>query len=256
MVLTGCAWDLVPVYSEAPPRANVGETSKEWTGVFAAPLQWGVSHSCLPHAGQTVPGAGHTWREELKGPVMLRPTYPITTARLLLRPFTMDDLDALYAIQSRPDVTRYLYWEPRTRDEVSEAIATRVQRTALEAEGDTLVLAIELRETGALVGDVNLHWLSEAHRQGEIGFVLHPDYHGQGYAREAAVEMLRLGFEGLRMHRIIGRCDGANGASARLMERLGMRREAHLRQNEFVKGEWCDEFVYAMLADEWQALKD
>ncbi len=186
---------------------------------------------------------------------MLRPTYPIITARLLLRPFTMDDLDELHAIQSRADVTRYLYWNPRTRDEVAQAIATRAQRTALEAEGDTLVLAIELRETGAMIGDVNLHWLSEVHKQGEIGFVLHPRHHGRGYAREAAVEMLRLGFEGLSLHRIIGRCDGANGASARLMERLGMRREAHFRQNEFVKGAWCDEYVYAMLADKWQTLK-
>lgn len=187
---------------------------------------------------------------------MLRPTYPITTARLLLRPFAIDDLDALYAIQSRPDVNRYLYSDPRTREEVAEVIATRARRTALEAEGDTLVLAIELRDTGALVGDVNLHWLSDVHKQGEIGFVLHPNYHGQGYAREAAVEMLRLGFEGLGLHRIIGRCDGRNDASAGLMGRLGMRREAHLRENEFVKGEWCDELVYAMLNDEWQALKD
>ena len=186
---------------------------------------------------------------------MLRPTYPITTARLLLRPFNMDDLDALYAIQSRPDVTRYLYWNPRSRDEVAEAIATRAQRTALEAEDDILVLAIELRDSGTLVGDVNLHWLSAEHQQGEIGFVLHPEYHGRGYAREAAVEMLRLGFEGLGLHRVIGRCDGANEASARLMERLGLRREAHFRQNEIVKGAWCDEYVYAMLAGEWQALK-
>ena len=54
--------------------------------------------------------------------------------------------------------------------------------------------------------------------------------------------------------RIIGRCDGRNAASAKAMERLGMRREAHLRENEMVKGEWCDELVYAMLVDEWRAL--
>lgn len=184
---------------------------------------------------------------------MLRPTYPIDTARLRLRPFTLDDLDALHAIQSRPDVVRYLYWEPRSRDDVYEALAARARHTALEAEGDTLVLALERRDSGALIGDVNLHWLSAAHRQGEIGFVLHPDHHGHGYGREAAIEMLRLGFEGLRLHRIIGRCDARNAASAHLLERLGMRREAHLRQNEFVKGEWCDEYVYALLAAEWTA---
>src|SRR5579884_1333085 len=183
---------------------------------------------------------------------MLRPVYPIETPRLLLRPFTPDDLEALYAIQSRPDVTRYLYWEPRSRDEVAESLAARARRTTIEAAGDTLVLAVERRDTGAMIGDVNLHWLSEEHRQGEIGFVLHPDQHGRGYGREAAVEMLRLGFEGLGLHRIIGRCDGRNEASARLMERLGMRREAHFRENEIVKGEWCDEYVYAMLSSEWR----
>lgn len=187
---------------------------------------------------------------------MLRPTYPIATRRLLLRPFTMDDLEALHAIQSRPDVTRYLMWGPRSLGEVRDVLAKRARTTTLEAEGETLVLAMGLPDSGALVGDVNLHWISFEHRQGEIGFVLHPDHHGQGLAGEAAAVMLRLGFEELGLHRIIGRCDGRNAASAKVMERLGMRREAHFRQNEIVKGEWTDELVYALLADEWPAARD
>jgi RimJ/RimL family protein N-acetyltransferase len=182
---------------------------------------------------------------------MLKPAYPITTSRLLIRPFTMDDLDDLHAIQSREDVARYLYWGPRTREEVAEKLAERTGMTVLEKDGDSLVLAVELRESGALIGDVNLWWLSEEHRQGEFGFVLHPDHHGHGYAGEAATEMLRLGFEGLGLHRITGRADGRNTASARVMEKLGMRREAYFVQNEIVKGEWTDEVVYAMLASEW-----
>jgi RimJ/RimL family protein N-acetyltransferase len=67
--------------------------------------------------------------------------------------------------------------------------------------------------------------------------------------------MLRLGFEGLGLHRIVGRCDARNRASAKVMERLGMRREAYFRQNEIVRGEWTDELVYAMLADEWPATR-
>jgi len=182
---------------------------------------------------------------------MLRPDYPIATPRLLLRPFGQDDLDDLYAIQSREDVNRYLYWSPRTRVEVAGVITKRAAMSTLEGEGDILVLAVELRETGAVIGDVNLAWQSEEHRQGEFGFVFHPDQHGRGYAGEAAVEMLRLGFEGLGLHRIVGRADGRNKASARLMEKLGLRREAHFVQNEVVKGEWTDEVVYAMLASEW-----
>jgi RimJ/RimL family protein N-acetyltransferase len=184
---------------------------------------------------------------------MLRPTYPIETPRLRLRPFAADDLDALYAIQSRADVARYLYWNPRSREEVGEVLMARARQATIGIEGDTLVLAIERRDSGTVIGDVNLSWRSAAHRQGEFGFVLHPDHWGRGYGREAASEMLRLGFEELGLHRIIGRCDARNDASARLMQRLGMRHEAHFRQNEFVKGEWCDEYVYALLASEWAA---
>ena len=182
---------------------------------------------------------------------MLRPSYPIITDRLILRPFTEDDFDAMHAYQSLPEVTRYLYWGVRDRAATAEALARRTSMSLLEKEGDVLVLAVLLRETGELVGDVNLCWLSEANKQGEFGFVFNPAYHGRGYAREAAVEMLRLGFERLGLHRIIGRCDGRNEASARLMAKLGMHREAHFVENEIVKGEWTDELVYAMRAPEW-----
>jgi RimJ/RimL family protein N-acetyltransferase len=80
---------------------------------------------------------------------------------------------------------------------------------------------------------------------------MHPAYSGHGYATEASAELLRLGFERLGFHRVVGRCDARNTASASLMERLGMRREAHFRQNEFIKAEWTDQLVYAILATEW-----
>lgn len=184
---------------------------------------------------------------------VLRPDYPIITPRLILRPCHLDDLDAVYAYQSRPEVSRYLYWDVRSRDEVADVVAQRVSSPTLEREGDILVLAVVIREAGTLIGDVNLSWLSREHRSGEFGFVFNPDHHGHGYAAEAAVEMLRLGFDGLGLHRIIGRCDGRNAASAKLMEKLGMRREAHFVRNEIVKGEWTDELVYAMLAEEWRS---
>jgi RimJ/RimL family protein N-acetyltransferase len=185
---------------------------------------------------------------------MLHPTYPLFTERLVLRPFRDDDLDAFHDIQSRPDVVRYLLWEAKTRDEAREMLGRRMLQTAIDKEGDGLHLAADLRATDELVGHISLFYGSEEHRQGEVGFVIHPDHHGRGYATEGARLMLRLGFEGLGLHRIIGRCDARNISSARVMERLGMRREAHLIENEFIKGEWTDEFIYAMLDREWAAL--
>ncbi len=96
-----------------------------------------------------------------------------------------------------------------------------------------------------------MFWVSEEHRTGEIGFVVKPAEQGRGYATEMAAEMMRLGFEDLGLRRVIGRLDARNTASARVLEHLGMRREALLVENEWVKGEWCSELDYALLADEW-----
>lgn len=181
-----------------------------------------------------------------------RPT--IETDRLTLRPFRDDDLDDLYAFHSLPEVARFVYWEARSRDETRDALAVKIRQAELVKEGEGLTLAAVLRDQGTVIGDVHLRWLSEQHRQGEIGFVFNPTYQGHGYAAEAAREMLRLGFEHLGLHRIMGRCDALNLASARLMERLGMRREAHFIENEIFKGAFGDEYVYAMLSREFAAL--
>lgn len=183
---------------------------------------------------------------------MTAPTYPILTDRLAVRPFADSDLAATIALYKVPEVLRYLYVGPRTDDEIAKSLEQRREKTDLKAEGDKLILAIELRETGACIGEVILVWLSEVHKSAEIGFLLHPDYQGKGYAREATLPLLKFGFEAMDFHRIIGRCDGRNAPSARLMEKLGMRREAHLIENEFIKGEWTDEFVFAMLQTEWR----
>jgi RimJ/RimL family protein N-acetyltransferase len=184
---------------------------------------------------------------------VLRPDYPIQTQRLILRPFAESDLDDLYAMQSRPEVARYLYWEPRDREQVRQALLSMVRGWALTAEGDVLALAVVLPATDTVIGDVILRWSSVEHRQGEVGYVFHPSYGGRGFATEAATAVLRLGFDDLRLHRIFGRIDSRNTASARVLERLGMRREAHFVQNEVVKGEWTDEVVYALTEDEWHA---
>ena len=182
-------------------------------------------------------------------------TYPIETERLYLRPFEDADLDDLHAFYSRPDVARYLYWEAKDLEETRESLAAKKKRTELGETGSSIILAVVLKETNVLIGEVMIFLRSVENRQGEIGFVFHPNYHGRGYATEAAKEALRLGFETAKLHRIYGRCDPRNDGSWKLMERLGMRREAHFVHNEIFKGEWGDELHYAILESEWRARK-
>jgi RimJ/RimL family protein N-acetyltransferase len=186
---------------------------------------------------------------------VLRPTYPIRTPRLALRPFTRDDLDAVHTYVSDPEVVRFLYWEVAAdRATARKMLDGKIGHWSLDEAGQSLILAVERVEPpgdGVLIGEVVLKWLSREHRQGEVGFVVTPAHQGHGYAAEAARAVLALAFGDLGLHRVIGRCDPRNTASARVMERLGMRREAHFVQNEIFKGEWGDEYVYAMLAAEF-----
>jgi RimJ/RimL family protein N-acetyltransferase len=172
---------------------------------------------------------------------------------LRLRPFAEHDLDALFAYQSREDVARFLYWGPRTREEVRDALRLKIASREIRAEGDVLALAVDLKTSGETIGDVILRLTSEPHRTAELGYVIHPDHQGNGYAAEAAAVLLRIAFEDLSLHRVVAGLEARNAASARVLEKLGMRREAHFVENEFVKGEWQSAIEYAILEREWRA---
>lgn len=149
-----------------------------------------------------------------------------------------------------PRVVRFLYEEPLSRAESVTHLEQRFD-ARLPDEGAWLNLAVE--HEGAYLGEVGLKLVSVMHRQCEVGYVFLPESAGRGYATEATAAMVALAFDELDAHRVCGRLDARNDASARLLERLGMRREALLRENEFVKGEWTDELVYAITEDEWKA---
>jgi RimJ/RimL family protein N-acetyltransferase len=172
---------------------------------------------------------------------------------LLLRPFEEGDLQAVYEMQSDEEVVRYLYYDTRSLDEVRPSLARKIAGVAVSGEGDGLAAAAVLRDTGELVADISLWLASEGHAQGELGFVVHPAHQRKGYATEASRPILDFAFSTMGLHRVIGRLEARNIASARVMEKLGMRREAHLIENEWVKDEWQSELVYAMLARDWTA---
>lgn len=175
------------------------------------------------------------------------------TERLLLRPFEKGDLEGFFDIHRRPEVHRYLYGKPLDREAAAVKLDRKIANRKIEKHGDGLALAVVLKSSGVLVGALSLQLVSEAHRQGEIGFVFHPDHHGKGYAGEAASYLLDIAFRQLGLHRVVGQCEARNTASARVLEKLGMRREGHLIENEFVKGEWQSEIIYAILDREWAA---
>ena len=170
----------------------------------------------------------------------------IETERLLLRPFAPDDLAAVHDIHRRPEMVRWLYEDAaRTVEDDRPWLEGRIRRVRFGLSGDGLGFAA-VRD-GTVIGDLSLTLTSAEHRQGEIGFLVHPAHQGRGYATEAAAALLELAFGTFALHRVVGRLEARNLASARVLEKVGMRREAHLVENELVKGEWQSELVYAAL---------
>ena len=185
----------------------------------------------------------------------LHPSYPLRSPRLALRPVSEQDVEALVAYRSLPEVCRYVPFEPMDAAAVRDRVHGMWARQALESQGEALTLGVELSASGELIGDVILMWHSLEHRGGEIGYVFNPAFAGQGYATEAAHRVLHLAFDDLGLHRVMARVDADNHSSARLAARLGMRQEAHLVQNEWFKGRWSDELDFAILEAEWRATR-
>lgn len=168
------------------------------------------------------------------------------TKRLIARRFVMSDLEAILAWKSDPEVARYEYWQPYTAAAVHAELLKLVNRPP-GAIGVWNEYGLELKAEGRLVGSVSLRLSDPVHRQAEIGFKLLPSEQGKGYATEGGRGLLANAVS-LGAHRIFSVVDARNASSIALLERLGLRLEAHFRENCFVKGEWCDELVYAVLA--------
>jgi [ribosomal protein S5]-alanine N-acetyltransferase len=170
-------------------------------------------------------------------------TLSIETERLRIRLFTADDWQAVHSYTSDPGVMAYLREGAMTEVQTKQLIAKSMSEEAR-------AYAVDLRAEDRLIGDVGFHpWF--APRIYEIGWVFHPRYHGQGYATEAAAALLRYGFESLSVHRVIANCQPENTPSWRVMEKLGMQREAHFRKCIYRDETWWDEYLYALLEEEW-----
>lgn len=175
---------------------------------------------------------------------------PVITKRLIIRRMQENDLPDFLAYQTHPLVLQYMPVEAMTEE---QAISFLAQQAIVEIgdNGGYIAFGIYHRDDAKIIGEVGIYLLPKIKSQGEIGWSLHPKYQGFGYATEAAEVLLAYGFAQLELHRITSGCDLRNVASFRLMERLGMRREGHLRQSKFMKDAWQDEYIYALLHHEW-----
>lgn len=171
-------------------------------------------------------------------------TSPIETERLRIRRFTRDDWPAVHEYTSDAQVMFYLPEGQMSEEQIRKFVT---ENAGDQAQAHAVVHRVEDR----LIGHIIFHpWFAE--RIYEIGWVFHPRYHGQGYATEAAAALLRYGFESLGVHRVIATCQPENVASWRVMEKLGMQREGHLRKCIYRdENTWWDEYFYAILEEEW-----
>jgi RimJ/RimL family protein N-acetyltransferase len=174
----------------------------------------------------------------------------LTTERLLLREFIANDWDAVFAYQSDTRYLRYAPWNSRLREHVERLVHDFIGWQH-EQPRCKFQLAILLQTTHLLIGTCGIRMATAYAQAAELGYELHPDYWGQGYATEAARGMLAFGFRTLRLQRVWAQCVAQNTASARVLERLGMRYTRRLRKHTWMQNRWWDMLVYAIPKAEW-----
>jgi len=174
----------------------------------------------------------------------------ISARRLVLRRLSPADAAAMYAYRADPDVSRYQNWEPLNVDEIHRFIEG-LAGFGPDTPGRWFQLGVFHRDTGQLMGDCGIHVPAADPRQAEIGITLAPAFQGQGLASEALRALLGFLFEDLGKHRVFGSVDPRNLPSVALLERVGLRREAHHIESLWFKGAWADDLIYAMLRREW-----
>ncbi len=180
----------------------------------------------------------------------------LETPRLFLRTFEDRDTAIFASYRSDPEIARYQGWEAPYSLEQAARFVAEMKSLQPGIPGRWYQIAIENKSSREFIGDCAFQILLEDQRQAEIGFTLARAYQGQGYATEAATHLLEYLFTNLTIHRVRANCDPENKASARLLERLGMRHEGHFIESLWLKGRWYDEDWYAILRREWRLRRE
>lgn len=175
-------------------------------------------------------------------------TIPIHTARLTLRDFVASDFDAIHAYASDAAVTRFMFYGPRSTADTQAYLDLML---ASQREVPRLIweLGVVVSAENCLIGACDL--TVENTNEADLGFVFGRDAWGRGYATEAAQALVRAAFEELGVTRVFATCDIANTASARVLEKAGLRCEATLERHKHARDRWWTSFLYALRRDEW-----
>lgn len=179
----------------------------------------------------------------------------IETERIRLRKFRESDADAFLKYRTNPRVVLYQGegWGDYQYEQAVE-FAKEQSNSEPDVPDTWFQIAIELKNTGDMVGDCAIHTLAQGINQVEIGFTIDPEYQNKGYGHEAVKCLLKYIFETLNKHRVIAVTDVRNTNSIKLLEKIGMRREGHFIKNAWYRGEYVDEYLYAMLKEEWDRI--
>lgn len=179
--------------------------------------------------------------------------FHLESPRLVIRNFCDPDLETFVAYRNLPEVAIYQGWKlPFPREKALELFENVKNKDAV-GQGDSIQLAIELKSTGELIGDVGIFVFRYDERQARIGFTIVPAYWRRGFATEATTRLLGYLFDECDFHRVSADCDVLNTGSWKMLEKVGFRREAHhVSSYPMGKNQWNDEYVYAMLASEWK----
>lgn len=181
-----------------------------------------------------------------------RVPWPVRTQRLSLRRATEADLDALWAIRKRPDVSRWMTSASSDRAEFVARVGAKIETCLVVEQGGLVLGDLYLAPEDAWAqSEVSADAVQV---QAEIGWCLAPEYGGRGLGTEAVLKLLQISFDVLELRRVVAQCFADNAKSWRLMERVGMRREAHFVADALHRdGTWRDTFTYGLLRSEWRA---
>ena len=167
----------------------------------------------------------------------------IETDRLILRPLTQSDWKD--TLEHRIDRENNKYISNMTEEEIRKVFEEKIQPWWQE-DNKWLSLGVELKENKKLIGEVGFRYIDKKSSLGEFGYRFNRNFHGKGYATEASIALVNKLFEELKIHKLVAICDTENIPSFKIMEKLGMKKEAHYKDHSWRRDKWCDEYVYSL----------